>query len=151
MLIFSLVGLRPSLAQTAQDSSAIWRVSAGRHPITLSQDDRRSIIATARALNHRSRSRRDCSHLVHSVYSSAGFPYRYASSAELYRGTESFERVSRPQPGDLIVWQGHAGIVLDPARHLFFSALRYGPGIDSYNASYWRRRGTPRFYRYLKA
>ena len=46
----------------------------------------------------------DCSHLVHAIYLQAGFPYPYASSSDLYDGTDDFRRVNRPQPGDLVVW-----------------------------------------------
>ena len=151
MLVFLVMGLRPLVAQTVSDSTSVPRVAANRrHAATLSRADRRSIIAAAKELSHRPRAKRDCSHLVHIVYSRAGLPYQYASSDDLYRGTEPFERVRRPQPGDLIVWQGHAGIVINPKRHLFFSALSYGPGIDNYYSHYWKHRGMPRFYRYLR-
>lgn len=96
------------------------------------------------------RSQRDCSHLVHAIYERAGFSYTYASSSELYGGVEGFVRVARPQPGDLVVWRGHAGIVVRPSRHIFFSLLRAGPGIDDYEAPYWMSRGRARFYRYVK-
>ena len=151
MFAFLVTGLRPSVAQTASDSIGIRRITANRRPVaTLSRANRRSIIAAAKELSRRPRAKRDCSHLVHTVYSRAGLPYRYASSDDLYRGTEPFERVWRPQPGDLIVWQGHAGIVINPKRHLFFSALSYGPGIDNYYSHYWKHRGMPRFYRYIR-
>src|SRR5689334_2766435 len=64
----------------------------------------------------------DCSHLVHTLYEQAGYPYPYASSLDLYRGTGQFVRARYPQPGDLIVWRGHVGIVLDPQEHSFFSS-----------------------------
>ena len=102
--------------------------------------------------HHRSlrgkRAKPDCSHLVNDVYDVAGFPYPYAKSADLYRGHTSFIRVSAPQPGDLIVWRGHVGLVLDPRQHLFYSSLHSGPETENYTSAYWRRRGTPRFYRY---
>lgn len=94
--------------------------------------------------------RRDCSHLVHAIYERAGFAYPYADSKDLYRGTGYFLAVNHPQGGDLIVWRGHVGIVISPFHHTFFSALSHGPGTDKYNARYWKRRGAPRFYRYLK-
>jgi hypothetical protein len=56
----------------------------------------------------------------------------------------------RPQPGDLVVWRGHVGIVVNPAQHIFYSAMRSGPGTDTYDAPYWKRRGQTRFYRYVK-
>ena len=93
----------------------------------------------------------DCSHFVHRLYQRAGFPYEYARSSELYVGIDDFRRVASPQPGDLAVWQGHAGIVINPVQHSFFSLLRSGPGVDSYDSPYWKQRGRPRFIRYVKA
>jgi hypothetical protein len=97
------------------------------------------------------RSKPDCSHLVNDIYDLAGFPYPYAKSADLYRGEASFVRVSAPQPGDMIVWRGHVGLVLDARQHLFYSSLRSGLQTEDYTSAYWRRRGTPRFYRYRAA
>jgi cell wall-associated NlpC family hydrolase len=93
----------------------------------------------------------DCSHLVHTVYDRAGFPYSYADSSDLYRGTEQFRRVKHPQPGDLVVWPGHVGIVVSPRHRTFFSALSHGPGTAKYTDRYWRRRGPARFFRYVKS
>lgn len=90
----------------------------------------------------------DCSHLVNDVYNLAGFPYLYAKSSDLYRGHPSFTRVKSPQPGDLIVWRGHVGLVTDPREHLFYSSLRSGLDIEDYTSAYWTKHGTPRFYRY---
>jgi hypothetical protein len=87
---------------------------------------------------------------VHAIYERAGFSYSYASSAELYAGAGEFRRVWHPRAGDLVVWPGHVGIVVSPAQHAFYSALSTGRGIDSYDAPYWKGRGRPRFYRYVK-
>jgi hypothetical protein len=92
----------------------------------------------------------DCSHFVHELYERAGFLYEYASSSDLYEGTNEFRLVASPQPGDLAVWPGHAGIVVNPGQHSFFSVLHAGPGVDSYDSPYWKQRGRPRFFRYLK-
>ena len=116
----------------------------------LTQDDRLSLIAAALDSRVRRNSQPDCSHLVHAIYERAGFPYAYAPSSDLYRGVDEFQRVKVPEPGDLIVWRGHAGIVIKPAQHIFFSFLTSGPGVDDYQASYWKHRGRPRFYRYVK-
>jgi hypothetical protein len=97
---------------------------------------------------HGKRAKPDCSHLVNDIYDLAGFPYSYAKSADLYRGQANFVRVNAPQPGDLIVWRGHVGVVLYPRQHLFYSSLRSGLDTEDYTSAYWRRRGTPRFYRY---
>jgi cell wall-associated NlpC family hydrolase len=117
---------------------------------TLSPDDRLSVIAAALDSKLRLYSERDCSHLVHTIYERAGFPYAYASSFDLYVGVEGFQRVAQPQPGDLVVWSGHVGIVIRPSHHVFFSFMHGGPGIDDYEASYWTSRGRARFYRYVK-
>ena len=99
---------------------------------------------------HRADTLFDCSHFVHGLYERAGFPFQYASSSDLYEGTGEFRRVAIPQPGDLAVWRGHAGIVVNPAQHTFFSVLHSGPGVDSYDSPYWKKRGQPRFFRYFK-
>jgi len=66
-------------------------------------------------------------------------------------GINEFERVTNPQPGDLAVWRGHAGIVINPAQHSFFSLLRSGAGVAFYDSAYWKRKGRPRFFRYVRA
>jgi hypothetical protein len=110
-----------------------------------------AVIGAALESRNGSLSKLDCSHLVHTVYQRAGFPYAYASSSDLYAGVDEFRGVAHPHVGDLVVWPGHVGIVVNPAESTFFSALRSGSGVDSYSSSYWRERGTPRFYRYAKA
>jgi NlpC/P60 family len=92
----------------------------------------------------------DCSHFVHGTYERAGLPYEYASSSDLYAGIDEFRRVANPQPGDLAVWRGHAGIVVDPVQYSFFSVLSSGPGLASYDSPYWKQRGRPHFFRYVK-
>lgn len=116
----------------------------------LTPDDGMSVISAALDAKVRHDSAHDCSHLVHAIYEHAGFSYTYASSDDLYDGVEGFRRVNYPQPGDLIVWRGHVGIVVQPSRHVFFSFLTAGPGTDDYYSRYWEARGEPRFYRYIK-
>lgn len=116
----------------------------------LSPDDRLSIMAAALDARGGLRSERDCSHLVHAIYEEAGFSYSYAPSSAIYAGADGFVRVKEPQPGDLVVWKGHVGIVIKPSQHIFFSYMRSGPGTDDYEAPYWKSRGRPRFYRYVK-
>jgi NlpC/P60 family len=93
--------------------------------------------------------RQDCSHLVHQVYSDAGYDYPYASSFDLYAGNGKFRRIRHPQAGDLVAWPGHVGIVLDPREHTFYSLVRSGLQAEDYLGPYWRSRGRARFYRYL--
>lgn len=117
----------------------------------LDQGDRLSLLAAALDSRVRRAAEADCSHLVHAIYARAGLPYAYAPSSELYSGVQGFRRVKQPQPGDLVVWRGHVGIVVRPSDHVFFSFLRSGPGTDDYQASYWKKRGRPRFYSYVKS
>jgi cell wall-associated NlpC family hydrolase len=145
---------RPGIAsnsvssKTAQADAS--NASTRKHGSTLSTDERLAVIASALDSKTPRFAERDCSHLVHAIYERAGFPYAYASSDDLYDGVEGFQKVSQPQPGDLVVWHGHAGIVIRPTHHVFFSFLHAGPGIDDYESRYWTGRGQPRFFRYLK-
>jgi cell wall-associated NlpC family hydrolase len=138
-----------SHSKTAPDA-ATRREREHKGARTLNSDDRLAVIASALDAKTPHYAERDCSHLVHAIYERAGFPYAYASSDDLYDGVEGFQRVSQPQTGDLVVWRGHAGIVIRPSRHVFFSFLHAGPGTDDYRSRYWVGRGEPRFYRYVK-
>jgi len=90
----------------------------------------------------------DCSHVVHEIYVKAGFEYAYASSFDIYAGNENFARVKTPQAGDLIVWPGHVGIIVDPLQHSFYSLVSTGFEAQDYQGLYWKSRGKPRFYRF---
>jgi hypothetical protein len=145
-----------SRIQAGQSGDAIAHVrreNAHRRPspVVLTPDDGLSVIAAALGARVQATRQRDCSHLVHAIYLRAGFPYTYSSSSDLYAGTDDFQRVTRPQPGDLAVWPGHVGIVVNPAQRVFFSRLRSGPGVDDYDAQCWKQRGQVRFYRYVKS
>ena len=96
----------------------------------------------------RVRPKPDCSHLVHLLYERAGLAYSYEGSRVLYLGVADFERVKKPQPGDLVVWRGHVGIVLSPEETTFLSSVRSGIITESWKAEHWVRRGRPRFFRY---
>lgn len=126
--------------------------TAGEHadsarPVTKAEG--RLIVLATSSADKATESESDCSHLVHDVYERAGFSYRYVNSRDLYTGNANFVRVHFPQPGDLIVWRGHVGIVIDPKEHSFFSSLRAGVDTQFYDSSYWRARGIARFYRYV--
>lgn len=124
---------------------------ARRAEKTLTADEGLAVISAALDRKVRRHSGQDCSHLVHAIYERAGFHYAYANSDDLYEGVEKFQRVAQPQPGDVIVWHGHAGIVVRPSRHVFFSFMSAGPSVDDYESPYWVRRGHARFYRYVKS
>lgn len=131
-----------------QGASAQGKYSTGLRP--LSGPEGRAIVReTSWPESDGDRRTTDCSHFVHDLYEQAGYPYPYASSRDLYFGARNFVRVRSPQPGDLVVWRGHVGIVVDPREHSFFSSVKSGPRTEFYNSAYWRARGTARFYRYL--
>ena len=143
-----LAGACMAAGSLAQAQAASASQGSGSNSRLLTAEEGRTIADAARDQDQRARGAQDCSHLVHQTYLSAGFEYPYASSFELYAGNEKFERVKKPQPGDLIVWPGHAGIVVDPLHHSFYSLVSTGLEAQDYEGSYWESRGRPRFYRY---
>jgi cell wall-associated NlpC family hydrolase len=143
-------GTQAASSQVPLKETARAHVARSHAPATLTHDEGLSVIAAALDSRVHGSRRIDCSHLVHAIYEEAGFSYPYASSSDLYQGTDEFRRVKHPQPGDLVVWSGHVGIVVNPVQRAFFSTLSHGPGIDTYDAEYWKDRGPVRFYRYIK-
>lgn len=128
-------------------SAALLQEPASTAPL-LALEEGQAVVQTAWEQRERVQGTPDCSHLVHEIYQLAGLFYPYATSFALYEGSESFARVETPQPGDLIAWPGHVGIVVDPVERSFYSSLDSGLGTDSYASSYWAKRGPARFYRY---
>ncbi len=137
-------------AEATNSSATATKPKHNSNGKALNSDERLAVLASALDSKTPRFGERDCSHPVHAIYLRAGFPYTYADSDDLYDGVEGFQRVSRPEPGDLSVWHGHAGIVVRPSRHIFYSFLHAGPGIDDYTSRYWRGRGEPHFFRYVK-
>lgn len=118
-------------------------------PRLLTAAEGRAIVVAAWEHQQQLTGKPDCSHLVHEIYRLAGFPYTYASSFDLFaKGSDNFARVATPQPGDLIVWPGHVGLVVDPAQHSFYSSVISGLETQDYDSKYWREYGPSRFYRY---
>jgi hypothetical protein len=149
MAIFLLVGVAGVSGASAQDSAPERQTAFTPRLLTLREGQ--AIVNAARGRNQIPIRTPDCSHLVHDVYTVAGYLYPYADSFDLYAGIDGFVRVTNPQPGDLIVWLGHAGIVVDPAEHSFYSSVSTGLHTEFYNAPAWRARGPARFYRYEPA
>src|SRR6266851_3803418 len=147
-LLLCLVAIPATLAQQKGEDRDPQHKAFVSRPLTL--DEGLAILSAALDSRHHAGFTSDCSHFVLGLYKRAGFPYEYASSSDLYAGIDEFRQVASPQPGDLAVWRGHAGIVVNPAQHSFFSALSSGHGVDSYDSPYWKQRGRPRFYRYVK-
>jgi hypothetical protein len=156
-LLLCVPATRLALAEEKQASSTrAYRVSPdlqqtpiGSRPLTRSEG--RAILDVALDSRYYAEFAFDCSHFVHGVYELAGLPYQYAISSDLYAGIDEFRRVASPRPGDLAVWRGHTGIVVNPNQHSFFSVLRSGPGLASYDSPYWKQRGRPHFFRYVKS
>jgi cell wall-associated NlpC family hydrolase len=143
------VAARDSAFRTGEAPAPTSAVQQQIAPRLISLDEGMAIIGEALEIRYRRHPREDCSHLVHDIYKRAGFAYSYADSSDLYEGVDGFRQVSHPQPGDLAVWKGHAAIVVNPAQHTFFSSTRTGLRVESYDLKYWKRRGTPRFFRYV--
>jgi hypothetical protein len=129
-------------APQAQEEEATFRL--------LTAEEGRAIVTAAWEQDQPAPGTQDCSHLVHQIYLNAGFEYPYASSFDIYAGNENFARVKTPQAGDLVVWPGHVGIIVDPRAHSFYSLVSSGLDAQDYEGAYWRSRGRPRFYRYKK-
>jgi hypothetical protein len=145
--IFVALCLAMASAALGQKVRPVSAETPGPRPIARTEG--REILATIPMVDAESESETDCSHLVHDVYEQAGFPYDYVSSRELYSGSTNFTGVRAPQAGDLVVWRGHVGIVIDPKEHSFFSSVRSGPDTQFYDSPYWRSRGIARFFRYM--
>jgi NlpC/P60 family protein len=144
---FVMLGITALSLLLVQKVAAEDKYSTGMRP--LSAREGRAIVRETSWVESSEGRTTDCSHFVHDLYEQAGYSYPYASSRDLYWGVENFVRVRSPQPGDLIVWRGHVGIVLDPREHSFYSAVNSGRRTEYYNSEYWRARGAARFYRYL--
>src|SRR6202158_1156553 len=133
----------PAIAQAVsspQESTANFRL--------LTNQEGRAIVNAAWQQDQPPGGSQDCSHVVHEIYVKAGFEYAYASSFDIYVGNENFARVKTPQAGDLIVWPGHVGIIVDPLQHSFYSLVSTGFDAQDYQGLYWKSRGKPRFYRF---
>ena len=123
--------------------------SANPRPRLLSAAEGDAIVQAAWELRRGLPAKPDCSHFVNVVYARAGFPYEYAQAKAIFAGIAGFRRVRMAQPGDLVVWQSHMGIVIDPREHSFYSSVLSGFAIENYQSGYWTRRGDPRFYRFV--
>jgi hypothetical protein len=123
-----------------------YEIQHGPRPVTYAEGE--AIVQATLLHRAQFRDKPDCSHFVHDVYTEAGLDYDYAPTNYIFDGIGPFQRVQKPQPGDVIVWRGHTGIVIDPAEHSFYSSVVSGFSIHNYTSSYWMARGAHRFYRY---
>jgi hypothetical protein len=148
---FALIVLSVGFAKAASSAQSQPELKTGvdySDTVLVSPEQGQAIANFALQSGRRVRPKPDCSHLVHLLYARAGLIYPYEDSRVLYRGIDDFERVERPQPGDLAVWLGHVGIVLSPEEKTFLSSVRSGIITESWSAPHWARRGRPHFFRY---
>ncbi len=142
------VCLMANMSAQAQVATSIRASASDTTSRLVNAEEGLSIAQAAREQTEFGNGTLDCSHVVHQIYLNAGLEYPYASSFDIYAGDENFQRVGNPQAGDLIVWPGHLGIVLDVAEHSFYSLVSTGLQAQNYEEGYWKLRGKPRFYRY---
>ena len=108
----------------------------------LSDDERDTVIATARSQKGTPHSRIDCSHLVHLAYEAVRPDLRYLTTDGLAASKLYDHNVKIPKPGDLVLWGGHVGIVIDHDKRKFIgSQTSTGVAEASYaKGSYWGNR-----------
>jgi hypothetical protein len=147
-LALCLLWLCFALAGGVNAQSAGVADRSGGHFRLMTAAEGRAVLTAALEQDQAPSEAQDCSHVVHQIYLDAGFEYPYASSFEIYSGSEIFARVKTPQPGDLIAWPGHVGIIVNPVEHSFYSLVSTGLDTQDYDGPYWSSRGRPRFFRY---
>jgi NlpC/P60 family len=145
-VVLALALLANALPAGAQSETATPHPPPSWRLLTVAEG--RSIVSAAREVERPDHDAQDCSHLIHRIFEDAGFDYPYQSSFELYVSAENFARVKHPRAGDLIVWPGHVGIVVEPLQHSFFSLVSTGVDEQNYEGPYWKSRGVAHFYRY---
>jgi cell wall-associated NlpC family hydrolase len=92
----------------------------------------------------------DCSHFVWEVLKAAGHPGAPYTATGGVAGSAVYSPASAPpQAGDIILFDGHMGIVVDPTAETFVGAQSKGVESASYaKGSYWGNRQHS-FYRYV--
>lgn len=103
----------------------------------------------------------DCSHFVYQVINGARQKVAAAANAPEpqvvdYRSTSTIEAshlffpAAIPQSGDLVMWDGHVGIVIDPAAGSFIGAqTSTGVAEANYLTGYWKDKGVKGFLRFV--
>jgi cell wall-associated NlpC family hydrolase len=89
----------------------------------------------------------DCSHFVWEVIKAAGHPQAPYVSTSHVPGSAYYSGVDVPAAGDIILWDGHMGIILDTTTGIFIGAQSGGVDEASYKNGYWAKR-SHKFYRY---
>ena len=90
----------------------------------------------------------DCSAFTqHVMNRAAGVSIPRSSSEQKKAGTGV--STSEAQAGDLVVWSGHAGLVIDSNGNMIDAGSGSVPKIRAWNSGYWAKRGTPSIRRVL--
>lgn len=104
----------------------------------------------------------DCSHFVYQVLNGARKQVADASNSPEpqivdYRSTGTIEAsglfiaVTIPQSTDLVLWDGHVGIVIDPTAGTFIGAqTSTGVAEANYLTGYWKDKGVKKFLRFFQ-
>lgn len=82
----------------------------------------------------------DCSHFVWQVYKAVVFPDMPYIFSDPSRDGSYFKRIDKAQvlKGDLVVWSGHIGIVVDPIQSTFIGAqTSTGVAGAFYGSGHW--------------
>jgi cell wall-associated NlpC family hydrolase len=94
----------------------------------------------------------DCSGFVTNVLLTALANQRFeplVQNITLLRTTPVLETIEKPDQGDLILWNGHGGIVWNPARGEFIGAqTSTGVAIASYRSGFWSKQPGAIFRRF---
>jgi peptidoglycan DL-endopeptidase CwlO len=107
----------------------------------LSSDVRIQIIDYAKTFLGTPHDQMDCSHFLWTVFKSFFPTFPYLQSDQ-YLMSPIFKRVNEQmQPADIIVWNGHVALVVNPAAGSFIgSQTSTGVAITSMSNPYWQQR-----------
>lgn len=89
----------------------------------------------------------DCSHFVWEVIKAAGHSGAPYISTSQIPGSGYYSQVDMPQVGDIVLWDGHMGIIVDTTQGKFIGAQSRGVEEASYTSGYWGNRHH-RYFRY---
>ncbi|MGL4422189.1 MAG: C40 family peptidase [Gemmataceae bacterium] len=84
----------------------------------------------------------DCSHFVWQVYKATVDPLMAYQTTSAMKSDPKFTTVTTPEKGDIVLWDGHVGIVVDPTMGTFIGAQSStGVAESNYKTNlYWSVR-----------
>jgi cell wall-associated NlpC family hydrolase len=108
----------------------------------LTDAERKTVIEKARSKKGTPHSVMDCSHLVNYAYKAVRPELHYLTTDGLKASKLYNHDIKIPEPGDLVLWAGHVGIVINPDTKTFIgSQSSTGVAESSYAAkSYWGKQ-----------